>query len=385
MIDERTLNHLRLEHMKNFGSRVSGVWQTIAYLVIALVMVALPATSVQADIFDEQIKALQREIEGFQAEAGRLRAEANTLNNQINALQAERNIIQKQIALNEAELVRLNEEMVRTEQRLQNQMTLLAGNLRAMYLESKITPLEMVASSKSISDFIDKQEYRNKIRDQVQKNIATVRDLKVQLAQQKVAVEKNLVDQKSQKETLIAKEVEQANLLAQTQGQEAAYQQLSKEKNSQISVLRAQQIAANQRNVRGNVVAGDPGRGGYPSVWHNAPQDSLVDNWGMYNRECVSYTAWKVYQSGRHMPYWGGRGNANQWPNSAAQDGIPTGSEPKVGAVAISMGGPWGHAMYVEAVLNGGSQIYVSQYNYGVNGEYSEMTLSSGGLIYIYF
>ncbi|HEU5186877.1 MAG TPA: CHAP domain-containing protein [Candidatus Saccharimonadales bacterium] len=385
MIDANPRHHLSLKNMRYFAQKRKMASKLFLYLIIACAVVLTSAPRVQADTFDEQIKALQHEIEGFQEEAGRLRSQADTLQNQIRALQAERSTIQKQIELNEAELVRLNEEIVRTEQRLQNQMTLLAGNLRAMYLESKVTPLEMVASSSSISDFIDKQEYRNKIRDQVQKNIATVRDLKVQLAEQKKAVEKNLADQKIQKETLIAKETEQANLLAQTQGQEVAYQQLTKEKNSQIAELRAQQIAANQRNMRGNVVPGDPGRGGYPSVWHNAPRDSLVDNWGMYNRECVSYTAWKVYQSGRHMPYWGGRGNANQWPNSAAQDGIPTGSEPRVGAVAISMGGPWGHAMYVEAVLNGGSQVYVSQYNYGVNGEYSEMTLSSSGLIYIYF
>lgn len=371
------MNYLSLQFTK--------ILRFAVILLTLFSVVLLPVASVRADTFDEQIKALQREIAGFQEQAGQLRAQADTLQNQISALQAERNTIQAQIALNEAELVRLNNEIVETEKRLENQMTLLAGNLKSMYLESKITPLEMVASSKSISDFIDKQEYRNKIRDQVQKNISSIRDLKVQLADQKKTLEQKLADQKKQRETLLAKESEQAQLLAQTQGQELAYQQLSKEKNSQIAVLRAQQIAANQRNMGGNVVAGDPGRGGYPTIWHNAPRDSLVDNWGMYNRECVSYTAWKVYQSGKHMPYWGGRGNANQWPNSAAQDGIATGSEPRVGSVAISMSGPWGHAMYVEAVLSGGSQIYVSQYNYGVNGEYSEMTLSSAGLIYIYF
>ncbi|HSE29856.1 MAG TPA: CHAP domain-containing protein [Candidatus Saccharimonadales bacterium] len=357
-----------------------------ALFLFALVLsTVVPVKMVAADSFDEQIKALENEISGYQAEAGRLRETSDTLQNEIGALQAERNTIQKQIELNEAELARLQNEIVLTEQRLQNQMKLLAGNLRSMYLESSISPLEIVASSKSISDFIDKQEYREQIRAQVQKNISSIRDLRTQLDGQKVAVEQKLEDQKKQKETLVAKEQQQAQLLAQTQGQEAAYQELSKERNSRIAELRAQQAAANRKNVGGNIVAGDPGRGGYPSVWHNAPIDSLVDSWGMYNRECVSYTAWKVYQSGRYMPYWGGRGNANQWPSSAAADGIATGSTPKAGAVAISMSGPYGHAMYVEAVLDGGASIYVSQYNYGWAGEYSEMTLSSSGLVYIYF
>lgn len=369
-----------MNYLKEIFGRVG------ALLLMALVLTTvLPPAAVKADSFDDQIRALEQEISGYQAEAGRLRETANTLQNEVAALQAERNTIQKQIELNEAELARLQNEIVITEQRLDNQMKLLATNLRSMYLESAISPLEIIASSSSISDFIDKQEYRNQIRAQVQKTITSVRDLRTQLDEQKLTVEQKLEDQKVQKQTLLAKEEQQALLLSQTQGQEAAYQQLSQERNGKIAELRAQQAAANRANVGGNIVAGDPGRGGYPSVWHNAPIDSLVDSWGMYNRECVSYTAWKVYQSGRYMPYWGGRGNANQWPSSAATDGIATGSTPKAGAVAISMSGPYGHAMYVEAVINGGSTIYVSQYNYGWAGEYSEMTLPASGLVYIYF
>jgi surface antigen len=123
--------------------------------------------------------------------------------------------------------------------------------------------------------------------------------------------------------------------------------------------------------------------GGYPAALCNPPQDTVIDNWGMYNRECVSYTAFRVAASGRHMPYWGGHGNANQWPDSARAAGIPMDGNPRVGDVAISMIGSYGHAMYVEAVI--GNQIHVSQYNYGAPGTYSEMTISSSGLYFIHF
>jgi surface antigen len=115
----------------------------------------------------------------------------------------------------------------------------------------------------------------------------------------------------------------------------------------------------------------------------NAGQDTLLDSWGMYNRECVSYTAWKVYQTFGYMPYWGGSGNANQWPGDAAAAGIPTGSVPKPHSVAIWNVGAFGHAMWVEAV--NGSTIYVSQYNYDLQGHYSEMSINGSGLTYIYF
>lgn len=336
-----------------------------------------------ADSFDDQIRALQQEVNSYQAQAGALRAQADTLQNQLNAITAEKNALQTQINLKEAELAQINENILKTEQRLENQKQLLGETLRAMYLESKVSPIEMVASSKSISDFIDKAEYRNRIRQQVQKNMADIKKTKEELARQKTDAERVLADQKAQRAQLAAKEQEQATLLAQTQGQEAAYQQLSRDRNTQIASLRAQQAAIN-RSAGGKVVPGDPGHGGYPNNWNNAPMDTLVDNWGMYNRECVSYTAYKVWASGRYMPYWGGRGNANQWDDNARAAGIATGSQPKVGAVAIDNNGYYGHAMYVEAVLGNG-QIYVSQYNYGWGGEYSEMTRSASGLVYIYF
>lgn len=365
--------------------------------IIALVvsLVALPVTQVSADSFDEKIRALQQEVSKYQDEAGALRAQAASLQNELNALRAEMSALQKQIDLKEAELEKIKDTIVKTEERLENQKKLLAGNLRAMYLEGQISPLEMVASSKSISDYIDKQEYRNKIRDQVQRNISDIRQLKEDLAKQKVDAERVLADQKGQKEVLAAKQSEQANLLAQTQGQEAAYQRLSREKNAEIAALRAAQAALN-RSAGGKLVPGDPNKGGYPAKWANAPLDAFLDNWGMYTRQCVSYAAYRVWASGRHMPYWGGPdgmghgGNAKLWPNNA-RDGwrnggvpIPTGTEPRVGAVAIDTRGTYGHAMYVEAVLPN-NMIYVSQYNYGWAGEYSEMTRSASGLVYIYF
>jgi surface antigen len=107
----------------------------------------------------------------------------------------------------------------------------------------------------------------------------------------------------------------------------------------------------------------------------------------MYNRECVSYTAWKVYSTYGYMPYWGGVGNANQWPGNAARAGIPTSSTPRVGSVAVWNVGYYGHVMWVEAVNADGS-IWISQYNYDFNGRYSEMYVSAGmasNLTYIYF
>ena len=101
----------------------------------------------------------------------------------------------------------------------------------------------------------------------------------------------------------------------------------------------------------------------------------------MYNRQCVSYAAYKVSLK-RTMPYWGGRGNAFQWPGNARAAGIPVDDQPRVGDLAIHSAG-FGHAMYVEAV--NGSYITVSQFNYDNTGEFSRMAVPSDGLEFILF
>lgn len=157
---------------------------------------------------------------------------------------------------------------------------------------------------------------------------------------------------------------------------------LDAQQRQQIESWQNAQLAANQK-LAGAVVAGDPAHGGYPAKWDNAPQDSMVDQWGMYSRECVSYAAWKVYQAYGNMPYWGGVGNANQWVRDARRAAIPTGSTPQPRSVAISMAGYYGHAMWVEKVS--GNMVYVSQYNYDLHGHYSEMWVDGSHFTYIYF
>src|SRR4029078_8019216 len=154
-----------------------------------------------------------------------------------------------------------------------------------------------------------------------------ITQLKVQLEEQQRQLQSRIKDMQNQQAQLDASRAEQASLLAYTEEQNSGYDQQIKNNNSQISSLRAQQAAAN-RALGGRVTAGDPGHGGYPAYIDNASQDSIVDPWGVYNAECVSYTAGKVHQTYGYMPYWGGHGNANQWPASARDAGYATSSVP---------------------------------------------------------
>jgi surface antigen len=236
-------------------------------------------------------------------------------------------------------------------------------------MSDKITPIERLASSGSLSKYIDEETQRNALGDSLTDMINQIEELQRQLTKQKKEVERVLADQKSQKEALVAKRAEQQQLLDQTKGDENTYRQMVNNNNARINELRAAQRAANA-SKGGSITPGDPNKGGYPAKWANACHDCVVDDWGMYNRECVSYAAWKVHQAYGNMPYWGGQGNANQWAANARAAGIPVSATPKAKTVGFWYAGYYGHVVWVEQVS--GNMVYVSQYNYDWNGNYSE-------------
>lgn len=338
-----------------------------------------------ANTYDAQINATQSEVSTYQKQQVRLEKFAATLEVAVRELNTQLADVNKQIVLNEQEYVRLTNELLYAESDVAAKSDELGAILRQVYFDSQVSPIEMVASSKSMSDYMDYYEGRDRLQSQMLKNLEVIKDAKRKLVNQQEEVNAVLRDGKAMRDTLAAKRDEQKELLTRTRGQQAAYTRLIAERNVGIAKQRAEQLGANQAYFSsGEVIPGDPNKGGYPSKWANAAQDSLVDNWGMYNRECVSYTAWKVHQKTGKMPYWGGRGNANQWPSSAEADGIKTGGTPKKGAVAIAFIGPYGHAMYVEEILKN-DKIRVSEFNYYVNGTYTERITNGSGMTYIYF
>jgi peptidoglycan hydrolase CwlO-like protein len=364
-------------------TKIAQVRSLIGVVSICTVLIlATVINSVKADQFDDQIKSLQSQNNDNQAQSNQLAAQANSYADAINKLQVQIDALQAAIAANQQKSDEVKQQIIDAQAELDQQKKVLGENIKAMYLEGKTSTLEMLASSKDLSTFVDKEQSRNAVQSKVKDVMAKVTALEQQLKSQEDQLQQLIKDQESQNAQLSSAKAEQSQLLAYTESQKATYDQQIRSNNSQISTLRAQQAAANAK-LGGRASAGDPGHGGYPSYLDNAGQDTLIDPWGMFNRECVSYTAWKVYQTFGHMPYWGGVGNANQWPADARNYGIETGTVPRAHSVAISMGGAYGHAMWVEAVS--GNTIYVSQYNYDLAGHYSEMSINGSGLIYIYF
>ncbi|MCL2174301.1 CHAP domain-containing protein [Candidatus Saccharibacteria bacterium] len=389
------MNHRKFLVSKQ--SAVGGLFANVAKKVTLLVMVGLilwgvvavmlPSQPVSAGYYEEQIAKLQNEINNYNKRAKELAERADSLANAIALLQNQQDALQAEIDLNKTKIDELNSEIALNEAKLAEQSAVLGDTLVDMHLDKRITPLEILASSKNLSDYVDKQAQQATVKEQINVSIQKINELKKKLEEEKIAVERMLEDQESRYSQLASMRQEQQSLLDQTQGQEAVYKQLTEKNQKEIERLRAEQVRINQTSTGGGtIVAGDPNHGGYPAYLNNARKDSLVDPWGMYNRECVSYVAWKVYQNYGNMPHWGGIGNANQWLGNAARFGIPYGQTPKAGSVAAFNGGRWGHVAWVESVNNDGT-INLSEYNWGGDGRYHERRGVSAAAVdgFIYF
>lgn len=350
---------------------------------------------VAARNYEAEIQAKQQEAQGYQNQAAALGSMAATLEEELGRINGQIAAIQQQIAASQKRADELTASIKRNEQLIKANSKAMGRILSDIYTDDQVSPLMLLASSSSIGDYISKQEQRTGLRSSLNSKIKEIKALKQKLETDKKAIEHVLQDQKAQQAQLAVKQAQQAKLVADTKNDQQTYAQLASQRNGEIAKLREQQAAENARALRqsgwsGNIPGGVAGGGGYPGVWASAPIDSLVDSWGMYNRECVSYVAFRVaanYKAtgrGYNMPYWGGRGNANQWPGNAVGAGIPTGYSPRVGAAAVVTEGYYGHIMYVEAV-NGDGTITVSDYNLNWDGLYRHYTRSVSGLTYIYF
>jgi len=336
--------------------------------------------------YEAEIKAKEQEASKYNSEASRLGEMADNLQSELDKINGQITAIQGQIVDSQKKIDNLNAQIKRNEILIKQRRKAMGQVLADMHVDDQISPLEMLASSNSIGDYIDKQEQRSSLRTSLNGKIKEIKALQKKLEENKKLVENTLRDQEAQRSVLSSKQSEKAKLVADTKNDQNAYSALAQKRNSEVAKLREEQAAANRRAL-GNGVSipgGIPGGGGYPGVWANAPLDAYVDPWGLYTRECVSYVAWKIHSTGRYVPHFGGAGNANQWPSTAARHGIPSGSTPKAGAAAVMSVGTYGHVMYVESV-NGDGTITVSDYNFAWDGLYRYYTRSASGLTYVYF
>ena len=247
MLKQKVKNSVRIRHF--LGLLVVGVTLSTSVFVSAVV---------RADPFDEQIRTLQQDSVAKKQISDQLAAQATSYQNaidilstQINSIrqlildyQRQSSVLQQQIEVQQAELVR--------------QKQVLGQNIKAMYLEGQISTLEILASSKDLSEFVDKQQYRNSVQTKVKTTVDKITELKLQLEVKQREIKGLINDQQAQQAQLDVSLGQQSDLLNLTASQKAAKDAEIKANKNKISALQAAQAAVDRllgQSNGGNLVS----------------------------------------------------------------------------------------------------------------------------------
>lgn len=380
-LHNKNMKNTRLKSLKTKRKLLTGVSLVIVAIVTAGMTVLPRVTPDVAADANSEIQRLQAENAANNDSVAKLKNEAVSYQDAIARLQSQINSVQAQIDLNSAEQARIRATIVANEQELTRQRGILGENIRVAYVDGKITTIEMLATSKNLSDFVDKEEYRTTIKNKIQTTLVEINTLQNKLKEDNIRVTKLLEEQQQQRSVLAKARGEQSSMLSYNQSQQAGYNQKTKDNQARIAALIAAQRRANNTTdggyyflrFEGAAQSFNPANYPYKNAGFSmSTAPGCVDNdgpdrWGYCTRQCVSYAAWAVEASGRDAPMY--YGNAKDWVAKAYARGVQVSRSPQPGDVAISTSGTWGHAMYVEKVE--ADRIYVSQYNAGLDGEFS--------------
>ena len=309
---------------------------------------------------------------------------ANTLDGEIERLNQEIKLYEARIRANRAKADDLKIQIEENTRKLEIQKEALADMIIDMYLNGDTDELMVLASSNSLSDYAEKQTRLSSMRDQITLSTEMVQSLKEDLERQKKEVERAIADQEVQQKAIEETKRREEALVAEYKANAAAYaaQSAAARKIKEAEIAEAIR-KNNSTGAIGNGVNTYPKRG-------NCPRDNLSYSfYGGYVCQCVSYTGWKVYE--RYNIRISGWGNANVWHRTAQRLGYTVDHVPEAGSVAITTGGLYGHAMWVEKVNNNGT-INLSEYNNsyssasGKAGDFGYRTnVPTGGMWFIHF
>ena len=120
----------------------------------------------------------------------------------------------------------------------------------------------------------------------------------------------------------------------------------------------------------------------YPSKWADAPMDTILDDWGEWNRECTSYAAWMLHSvNGFEMPF---HDNAVNWGPDAKSRGYAVNMTPAVGSIYWTSSPQ--HVAWVESVSPDGKSVTIEDYNHDYTGHWGERTVATSSASgYIHF
>ncbi len=389
---------------------------------------------ISANDIDSQIEVKNQEISSLTAQQAAAQQQVDNIQGQVDEIVAEQAKLNEENARLESESASLGAEIERLSADIVSRDGALKEQARSAQVDASASSyINTILDSKSIVDavsrvnamreivsannrmleqqktdkeaIVEKQKAnqeaiktlaanRQKLEDDAQ--VLEVRQAELKAAQLNLAAEKATAE--DEKSALLAEKSAAEEAARQAAARQAAYeaQQVALAQQQAASIVSTPVAQSSTETVvtfsqsqvvEQSTTVSTPSNSSSSSPSSSssaASNNARYDAKSYYVGECTWGVKSQVSWVG---PYWG---NANQWVASARAEGFSVGTTPQVGAVAVWVGGAYGHVALVTAVESS-TNIQVSESNYmgrryigNHRGWFNPTTTSEGTVYYIY-
>ena len=395
---------INITKMKKNKIKVNLVHKILIIPSMLIISVVVCGSSLSyADSIQQQIDSLNAQNSQVQNSVNDLQLQSASYQDAINKVQAQISAIQAAISANETKQTQVQAQVIQAQNDLNYQKQVLGELIKTMYVSGQMTTVEMLATSRDLSSFVDAETYRSAVQSKIQNTLQEISIMEAQLKDQKAQIEQLLGVQRGQQTLMANDETQQSNLLTMNQDQQAQYNQQISNNKSKLNALVAEQIRINAQNSRSVYVApsggmggfcdNGSGNGGYPMDWCNSAQDTIPTipySNDPINRECTSFAYWH-FTSIEGYTDLNVQGNAKDWAYTANR---PTDNTPAKGAMGVSTAGPYGHVMIILATEGQGypgysgtvptGEVLTMSMNYDYAGHFHYDLRNASSLYYIH-
>ena len=389
---------------------------------------------ISANDIDSQIEAKNQEISSLTEQQAAAQQQVDNIQGQVDEIVAEQAKLNEENARLESESASLAAEIERLSADIVSRDGALKEQARSAQVDASASSyINTILDSKSIVDavsrvnamreivtannrmleqqktdkeaIVEKQKAnqeaiktlaanRQKLEDDAQ--VLEVRQAELKAAQLNLAAEKATAE--DEKSALLAEKSAAEEAARQAAARQAAYeaqqvalaqQQAASIVSTPVAQSSTETVVTSSQSqvVEQTTTVSTPSNSSSSS---SSSSSSAASNNARYNASSypVGECTWGVKSQLSWVgPYWG---NANQWVASARAEGFSVGTTPQVGAVAVWVGGAYGHVALVTAVESS-TNIQVSESNYmgrryigNHRGWFNPTTTSEGTVYYIY-